>query len=95
VKIKPRSNTRKSADKKGSGYGKKSKDAAYKMLVSLIRKSPLLMSSFLEKSMVPLMSMIKRHDGWNYSPPGQSEMRQKYVGLYNFGCICYMNSMLQ
>ena len=45
--------------------------------------------------MVPLMKVIKRHDGWNYTPPGLSEAKQKYVGLYNFGCICYMNSMLQ
>lgn len=38
---------------------------------------------------------MKRQEGWNYVPPGQSEYKQKYVGLYNFGCICYMNSMLQ
>lgn len=94
VRIKPKSNSRKSSSKKG-GFGKKSKDAAYKLLISLIRKSPFLMSSFLEKSMVPLMQAIKRHDSWNYTPPGLSEMKQKYVGLYNFGCICYMNSMLQ
>ena len=94
MKIKPKSNSRKSSGKKGA-FGKKSKDAAYKLLISLVRKSPLLMSSFLEKSMVPLMKVIKRHDGWNYTPPGLSEAKQKYVGLYNFGCICYMNSMLQ
>lgn len=65
------------------------------MLVSLVRKSPLLMTSFLQKNMVPLMNAINRQNGWNYTPPGQSEYKQKYVGLYNFGCICYMNSMLQ
>jgi hypothetical protein len=52
--------------------GKKSKDAAYRLLNNLIKKSPLLMNAFLEKSMVPLMSLIKRHDGWNYTPPGNS-----------------------
>ena len=72
MKIKPKSSRNSSSNKKG-GYGKKSKDAAYKLLNSLIRKSPLLMSSFLEKSMVPLMKAIKRHDGWNYTPPGLSE----------------------
>lgn len=76
--------------------GKKSKDAAYRLLNNLIKKSPLLMNAFLEKSMVPLMSMIKRHDGWNYTPPGSSgESKQKYVGLRNLGCICYMNAMMQ
>jgi hypothetical protein len=88
-------------DKSKSGsdaglYGKKSKDAAYRLLNNLIVKSPLLMNSFLEKSMVPLMKMIKRQDGWNYSPPGNHvEGRQKYCGLKNLGCICYMNAMMQ
>jgi hypothetical protein len=52
--------------------GKKSKDAAYKLLNSLIKKSPLLMEAFLTKSILPLMKLIKRYDGWNYSPPGSS-----------------------
>jgi hypothetical protein len=42
-------------------------------LNSLIKKSPLLMNAFLEKSMVPLMNLIRRPDGWNYSPPGLSD----------------------
>jgi ubiquitin carboxyl-terminal hydrolase 34 len=53
------------------------------------------MNQFLSNSMLPLMQLIKRHDGWNYTPPGSSELKQKYVGLRNLGCICYMNSMLQ
>ena len=55
----------------------------------------MLMNTFLEKSMVPLMKLIKRHEGWNYTPPGNSERSQKYVGLKNLGCICYMNAMMQ
>jgi ubiquitin carboxyl-terminal hydrolase 34 len=53
------------------------------------------MKSFLEKSMLPLMQLIRRIDGWNYTPPGSTDKAQKYVGLRNLGCICYMNSMLQ
>ena len=54
------------------------------------------MKTFLEKSMLPLMGMIKRHEGWNYTPPSNSlESKQKYVGLKNLGCICYMNAMMQ
>jgi len=80
----------------GNVLGKKSKDAAYKLLNSLIKKSPLLMNAFLEKSMLPLMSLIKRHDGWNYQPPSNSvESRQKFCGLKNLGCICYMNAMME
>lgn len=55
------------------------------------------MHSFLEKSMLPLVKVIKRQDGWNYSPPGTliEGGRQKYCGLKNLGAICYMNSMMQ
>jgi ubiquitin carboxyl-terminal hydrolase 34 len=76
--------------------GKRAKDAAYRLLNSLIKKSPLLMNAFLEKSMLPLMGMVKRQDSWNYSPPGAAlEGKQKYCGLKNLGCICYMNAMMQ
>lgn len=85
------------AEKKTTVFGKRAKDAAYRLLNSLIRKSPLLMNAFLEKSMLPLMDLIKRQDCWNYSPPGggSESARQKYVGLKNLGCICYMNAMMQ
>lgn len=53
------------------------------------------MNSFLEKSLLPLINLVKRQEKWNYSPPGQIEKASKYVGLYNPACICYMNSMLQ
>ena len=54
------------------------------------------MNAFLEKSMLPLMSLIKRQNGWNYQPPSNSvESRQKFCGLKNLGCICYMNAMMQ
>lgn len=100
TKVKPKRlygevDARKAAEEKG-GLGKKSKDAAYRLINQLIKKSPLLLNSFLEKSMLPLMKMIKRQDGWNYSPPGNYvEGRQKYCGLRNLGCICYMNAMMQ
>lgn len=43
--------------------------------------------------MIPLVKIIRRIDGWNYTPPGVNERTQQYVGLKNLGCICYMNSM--
>ena len=71
-KIRPKRGAKEEDEAKKGGrmFGKRSKDAAYKLLNSLIRKSPLLMNSFLDKSMLPLMALIKRKDGWNYSPPG-------------------------
>lgn len=98
-KIKPKrlyGEVDKSSSSTSTFLGKKSKDAAYRLLNNLIKKSPLLMKTFLEKSMLPLMGLIKRHDGWNYTPPSNAvESRQKYVGLKNLGCICYMNAMMQ
>ena len=45
---------------------------------------------------MPLIQTIKKPKGWNYVPPTQtSGDKQKYVGLRNLGCICYMNSMMQ
>jgi NADH dehydrogenase/NADH:ubiquinone oxidoreductase subunit G len=81
--------------KQTSSSSNKSREAAYKLLNDLIQKSPLLMSRFVKEQLQPLMAMIKKPNKWNYTPPGASSGIQKYVGLKNLGCICYMNSMMQ
>ena len=54
------------------------------------------MKNFLDSQLVPLIQTIKKPKGWNYSPTTQSSSKyQKYCGLRNLGCICYMNSMMQ
>jgi ubiquitin C-terminal hydrolase len=53
------------------------------------------MKKFLAEHLVPLISTIKKPKTWNYQPVTSSEGMQKYVGLRNLGCICYMNSMMQ
>ena len=53
------------------------------------------MKRFLEQHLVPLISTIKKPKNWNYQPVTAQEGGQKYVGLRNLGCICYMNSMMQ
>ena len=53
------------------------------------------MKKFLDEQLGPLVQTIKKPNTWNYTPPGQSDRPQLYVGLKNLGCICYMNSMLQ
>jgi len=94
IKIQPKKQRK---SQKKQAFGKKSKDAAYKLINSLIRRSPILMNNFMERSMIPLMNNVRRLENWNYSPSGSSysDKSQKYVGLRNLGCICYMNSMLQ
>jgi len=43
-----------------------------------------------------MIQTIKKPKIWNYAPPSTGESSsQKYVGLRNLGCICYMNSMMQ
>ena len=45
--------------------------------------------------MMPLLKKIPRRSDWNYIPPAISNTQQKFVGLRNLGCICYMNAMNQ
>jgi ubiquitin carboxyl-terminal hydrolase 34 len=73
----------------------KSRETAYSLLNELIKRSPIIMTNFIEDQLKPLLEMIKKPKGWNYNPPNSSERVQKYVGLKNLGCICYMNSMMQ
>jgi len=53
-------------DESGKTFGKRSKDSAYKLLNSLIKRSDILMNSFLDKSLLPLMKLIRRIETWNY-----------------------------
>ena len=72
----------------------KSREAAYELLHQLIKNSTTLMKTFLETQLQPLISTIKKPKSWTYVPPTSLERYQKYVGLRNLGCICYMNSMM-
>jgi hypothetical protein len=73
----------------------KSREAAYQLLNELIKKSPVILTNFIRDQLQPLLDLIKKPKTWNYTPPSSSERVQKYVGLKNLGCICYMNSMMQ
>mmetsp|Transcript_73171 Transcript_73171/g.101469 ORF Transcript_73171/g.101469 Transcript_73171/m.101469 type:complete len:166 (-) Transcript_73171:2292-2789(-) len=84
-----------SKSNKSSSTQSQSRESAYKLLNSLIMKSPLLMDKFLKNQLIPLMNLIKKPKGWNYTPPNTTDQKQKFVGLKNLGCICYMNSMMQ
>ena len=53
------------------------------------------MKTFIEGQLSPLIQTIKKPKSWNYVPSTQSEGSQKYLGLRNLGCICYMISMIQ
>lgn len=78
----------------GGKAANKSREAAYSLLNELIKRSPIIMQNFIKDQLKPLLEMINKPKGWNYTPPNSSERVQKYVGLKNLGCICYMNSMM-
>ena len=63
IKIQPKKQRK---TQKKQTFGKKSKDAAYRLIFSLIRRTPVLMNNFMERSMVPLMKNIRRLEIWNY-----------------------------
>ena len=80
--------------KKATVANNKSREAAYELLHQLIKNSTTLMKNFLDSNLVPLITSIKKPNKFNYIPQIASERYQKYVGLRNLGCICYMNSMM-
>jgi len=80
--------------KKIQAPNNKSRECAYELLHQLVGNSGTLMKKFLEEQLVPLIQTIKKPKSWSYVPQTNSESSQKYVGLRNLGCICYMNSMM-
>ena len=81
--------------KKATAPNNRSREAAYELLHQLIKGSSTLMKTFLDQNLVPLIMTIKKPKTFNYIPSTSGERYQKYVGLRNLGCICYMNSMMQ
>jgi hypothetical protein len=51
----------------------KSREAAYSLLNELIKRSPIIMNNFIKDQLKPLLEMIKKPKGWNYTPPNSSE----------------------
>lgn len=47
------------------------------------------------KTLELLKTRIKPLDTWNYSPTSQLRSLHGYAGIFNYGAICYMNSVLQ
>ena len=90
-----RTHSRKHKAKSSSGGESQARVAAYALLNGLIKKSPALMLKFMQEQLWPLMERIKKPKGWKFAPASAGgDSLQKYCGLRNLGCICYMNSMM-
>lgn len=77
---------------------KNSREAAFSLLIELLKKSEVSFEGFLEHILTPMLESIRKPQTWRYQPPTQEGLDgslQEYVGLRNLGCICYMNSMMQ
>jgi ubiquitin carboxyl-terminal hydrolase 34 len=91
-----RTHSRKLKQKSASGGESEARVAAYALLNGLIKKSPVVLLKFMQDQLMPLMERIKKPKGWKFTPNSAgSDSLQKYCGLRNLGCICYMNSMMQ
>ena len=71
------------------------RQAAFDLLTVLSRKNSAILGSILNDCLLELFGKVERHDGWKYSPPSDTKPKDKFVGIKNLGCICYMNSILQ
>ena len=75
----------------------KSREAAFFLLIELVKKSGVTMEDFLSRILMPMLQAVEKPRTWTYQPPSSEggARAQDYVGLRNLGCICYMNSMMQ
>lgn len=71
-----------------------SREAAQDLLDTLCARSKALFLEYLEVCLSPLISRVKRREGWRQNTISESKTG-RFVGLRNLGCICYMNSMMQ
>lgn len=84
--------------KKQVQSNKQSREAAFALLIELLKKSEVSFASFLERVLTPMLDDVEKPKTWMYVPPSKDTAEgrvQDYVGLRNLGCICYMNSMMQ
>ena len=63
-RVGPRS---KSSSKASSGG--KSRQAAFSLLIELVKKSGMVMQSFLENVLMPMLDSVEKPKGWNFTPP--------------------------
>ncbi len=72
-----------------------SREAAFKLLESLVDFDETSMLSVLSDCLLSLPEHLDEPAVWDYTPEKAKRAACGYVGMRNLGCICYMNSMMQ
>ena len=78
---------------------KTSRTRGYKLLYKLIKAfKPKEMCEFLELYLWPMIKDLSRPAAWRHQPSDKKRAALSsgsFAGIKNYGCICYMISMLQ
>ncbi len=73
----------------------KSREAAYKLIETLVAYKGDCMQYLMKECINPLRDRLSELQIWGYSPAAHERSGLGFVGLKNLGCICYINSMMQ
>ena len=71
-----------------------SRKVAYELLENLLQNSTDNIQSFFKNSLSKLIEVIPERSKYDFKPSNHTKSIYGYVGIYNLGCICYMNAML-
>lgn len=73
----------------------KTREAAYKFIVSLVNYNIELWIHLLRNCILPLREKVNAPSTWGYNPANGRQSPLGYTGIKNLGFICYINSMMQ
>lgn len=73
-----------------------SRDAAYKLLVTICKEDAASLEKVLGQYWVELVSRVGNpKETGVVKPPEHRSQYEKFIGMKNLGSICYMISMIQ
>jgi ubiquitin C-terminal hydrolase len=73
----------------------KTREAAYKFVLSLMNYKIELWIHLIDNCIMPLREKVDKPANWGYNPADHRQSVLGYTGIKNLGFICYINSMMQ